>query len=228
MSRISRCAVVLSIGLVLSSTSRSSEPSDPAADTVLKVQTRALQRGICHGEATKDEIADRAKLAQMAASLADPNTTMSSHGQQINAIDMAVLADDADLLNRLFAKGARIREENALMMLSWAVQYDSTATLVTLMAHGLDPNLRAGANLLSPLEAASLHDQTTNVYALVAAGARLDTPPNPKGFNVLTAVVICKNQHLADYLMAKGVVITDLTRQKAAENGITLAPAPSR
>ncbi len=152
---------------------------------------------------------------------------MPLHGQQMNAIDMAVLADDADLLNRLFEKGAQIREENALRMLSWAVQYDSTATLVTLMAHGLDPNLRADGNVLSPLEAASLHDQASNVYALVAAGVRLDTPPNSKGFNALTAAVICKNQHLADYLMAKGVVITDLTRQKAAENGINLAAVPS-
>ncbi len=140
---------------------------------------------------------------------------------------MAVVADDSALLEKLFATGVRVRKENEKAMMAWAAAHDSTPTHASLLNHGADPNPHFEGSSVDLLEDAALHNRVANVHALIDAGAPLERPSNAKGFNVLTAAVICKNQDLADFLIARAVRVTDYTKQKAAINGIRLEPLPS-
>ena len=227
MPRASRAVAISLLALASSTSVLASESQRSVLDTFLVALTDGLRQGECYGDGPGDGQEDRIKLATMASELSDPNATFSMYGTQINAIDMAVVADDSALLEKLFAAGVRVRKENEKTVLVWAAAHDSTPTLVSLLTHGVDPNPHLEGNSVDPLEDATLHNRAGNVHALINAGARLERPPNAKGFNVLTAAVICKNQDLADFLIARAVRVTDYTKQKAAINGIRLEPLPS-
>jgi hypothetical protein len=86
---------------------------DPAVLLAAKDVVNANSQGgfICKGIAPDPSRADRTKLAKLITALPDLNVRYPFGYEDTTPLGLAVLADDVELLDRLFAKGARWRPD---------------------------------------------------------------------------------------------------------------------
>lgn len=186
------------------------------------VITTNLQGGaLCKGAVSESRRPDRLKLAALVADVPDPNADYPFDGIDFVPLDLAVLADDVELLDSLFSRGARWRQDaSGGKAMVEAAQHGSPAMVAALMHHGLAANIRQPGGW-TPLMAAAWADRLDNVNALLEAGADVGIAL-PNGNSALNGAVFCKNQAMVDALIQRGARPDAKTRHRAKELGIDL------
>lgn len=186
----------------------------------LDVVTANAQGGsICEAGPPNPERPDRIRLAQLVLALPDPNATLPFGYTDITLLGLAVLADDVGLLDSLFAKGARWRQDSFDSTAMYeAAQHGSPAMIRALLRHGLGPDVRSQGGW-SGLMAAAWQNRPDNVAVLLEAGADAKFAL-PNGSSALGGAVMCKNQDMVDALIRHGAQPDAKTRQLAKDRGI--------
>ncbi|MET3653931.1 ankyrin repeat domain-containing protein [Dyella japonica] len=107
------------------------------------VRANAQGGSICGAVPPNPERPDRIKLAQLVAALPDPNASFQFGYMDVTPLGLAVLADDVELLDMLFAKGAHWRLDSFDSTAMYeAAQHGSPAMIKALLRHGLGPDVR--------------------------------------------------------------------------------------
>jgi len=137
----------------------------------------------------------------------------------ITPLGLAVLADDVELLDSLFAKGAHWRPDSFDSTAMYeAAQHGSPAMIRALLRHGLGPDARSPDGWPG-LMAAAWQNRSDNVAVLLEAGADANFAL-PNGNSALGGAVMCKNQDMVDALVRHGAQPDAKTRRLAKNLGI--------
>jgi len=194
---------------------------DPAVLLAAKDVVNANSRGglICKGIAPDPSRADRTKLAKLITALPDPNVRYAFGYADTTPLGLAVLADDVELLDRLFANGARWRSDTFDSEVMYeAARYGSPAMIKALIRHGLSPDARPPASWTG-LMAAAWENRLDNVAVLLEAGADAKVAL-PNGISALGGAVMCRNQAMVDVLVRHGAQPDAKIKRLARDRGI--------
>lgn len=194
---------------------------DPAVLLAAKDVVNANSQGgsICKGIAPDPSRADRTKLARLITALPDPNARYPAGYEDTTPLGLAVLADDVELLDSLFAKGARWRPDTFDSVAMYeAAQHGSPAMIKALLRHGLSPDVRP-PDSWTGLMAAAWENRLDNVAVLLEAGADAKVALS-NGISALRGAVMCKNQTMVDALVRHGAQPDAKTKRLAKDRGI--------
>jgi ankyrin repeat protein len=137
----------------------------------------------------------------------------------VTPLGLAVLADDVDLLDTLFAKGARWRQDTFDGSAMYeAATHGSPAMIKALLRRGLAPDVRTKDGWPG-LMGAAWENRPDNFTVLLEAGADVNFAL-PNGISALRGAVMCKNQDMVDALIRHGVQADAKTRRLAEDRSI--------
>ncbi len=203
-------------GLLAAAAHAAPPPVIDAAESVVirTVSDENRHDVMCYHAADDPQRPDRKHLARLVARLPDPNALFEFGYQHANAQVLAVLADDVDLLDALFARGGRLdTPQLQSMAMASAAMWSGPPMIQALARHGVSPNAH-DPDVETPLMVAAWDDNLANVQALLKVGA----DPNigvGHGTNVRSALdgaVFCRDPAMVRTLLEHGARTDHHTR----------------
>ncbi|EAY07676.1 hypothetical protein TVAG_273600 [Trichomonas vaginalis G3] len=124
----------------------------------------------------------------------------SRNPDDCSTLDIAILADHAEIASFLFSKGIEIDEK----AFYYAVSSNSTVMVELLVSHGADVNFRENNTGFSMLHIACLNCNIKVVEILISHGININDNEDVRGFTPLVIASMMHYKEIAEFLLSHG------------------------
>lgn len=184
-------------------TCAASPPAALTAAYVVAAHNTDFQSENCGRARDNPKRPDRRRLARLVARMPDPKATYPFGTGHANALVLAVLADDVDLVRALAAHGAQLDSPPLRhMAMHIAAASDGPPMIAALAKLGVRPDSHARGHF-TPLMLATWNDRPDTARKLLRLGADANFH-TPGGNSALAGAVFCQDPALVRTLMQHG------------------------